>query len=93
MEEPPTARPARSAPPAQPIASGTTAEGMGPSIGQIVLGLLFVIGMMIIFRFELVPVLILGAVLVSMFGTMRSAAKASGRRTSTMPGPDGRTKR
>ncbi len=86
-------RPARSVPTAQPAARETTATRTGPSIGQLVLGVVFVVGMMIIFRFQFVPVLILGAVLASMFGTMRSAARASGRRTTTMPGPDGRTKR
>lgn len=43
--------------------------------------ILVVIG---ILDFDLIPILVLGVVLLSLLGVMRSAAKASGRKTTSM---------
>lgn len=40
-----------------------------------------------ILDFNLIPILVLGVVLLSLLGVMRSAAKASGRKTTTMRDP------
>jgi hypothetical protein len=40
-----------------------------------------------ILDFNMIPILVLGVVMLSLLGVMRSAAKASGRKTTSMHNP------
>jgi hypothetical protein len=75
------------APPSREITSRTA------SFAKLALGVLMILVVMGILDFNLIPVLVLGVVLLSMLGIMRSAARASGRKTTTMHDPKRRDTR
>jgi hypothetical protein len=53
-------------------------------LALVVLVMVAVLGVM---DFDLVPIVVVGVVLLAVLGTMRTAARASGRKTTTMHDP------
>lgn len=78
--------------PATPLSARQTAS-MAASFGKLALGVLMILVFLGILDFNLVPILVLGVVMLSLLGIMRSAAKASGRKTTTMYDPKRRDSR
>jgi hypothetical protein len=64
------------------------APATGPlrRLALVVLVMIAVLGVM---DFDLVPIVVVGVVLTAVLGTMRTAARASGRKTTTMHDPKG----
>lgn len=84
-------RPVREAPSRRPTTAPqrSTREiaSIAATFGKFALGVLMILVFLGILDFNLVPILVLGVVLLSLLGVMRSAAKASGRKTTTMRDP------
>ena len=94
----PATPPPRDAPSRQhpaPARQPSTREiaSLAATFGKLALGVLMILVFLGILDFNVIPILVLGVVMLSLLGIMRSAAKASGRKTTTMHDPKRRDSR